>query len=537
MRYSLSLKIAAVLLIVALIAPLVSSLSPVVTNTGAQQAGKVYPEQLLLQLINQGKINAPISVVDLLEEAAKVRDTNSTLADILVAQAFMQLSNQTVHPCRGLYTAVIGLNITVDKLTRLVYRINNDFPVRKGVYNESLSQALQYLREAEANITAAAAVLNQSKNNCTREVAASAAKYLSTARMDIGKARGIIDSLTTCRYKHVIMKALQAKLVYANMKIQSLAMKKHELESKGFHRAAMGLGHVEEKLAKENQVLLNTIEEINNTDNCTQLWATILAFRMLYGYESMQLTIIQHYNHRVSILEKSGSVSTIIAFKLKRAASVISDIKNNTALPSQVKSNLEKISSNIKEISDLYRQAIQEAWTGSPGLNQTEEKLLSLIDQTQNLIKSTENSLPRGFKQTQGLLKAVSKTLDMIKGMIQRDFQGISHIGNEVRIAKQLTFKMQVKVLVRNAMLALEVADRYCNQANSTVVQDLEKSLDYMKQALNAENSTEAVSYLKSAAALVNNAQEASAAECPQVQPVLIILEMEVNTTVTLLSS
>ncbi len=534
MRYSLSLKIAAILLIAALIAPLASSLSPIVTNTGAQQAGKVYPEQLLLQLISQGKINAPTSVVDLLEEAAKVRDTNSTLADILVAQAFMQLSNQTVHPCRGLYSAVIGLNITVDKLTQLVYRINN---ITKGVYNESLSQALQYLREAKGNITAAAAVLNQSKNNCTREVAAEAAKYLGTARMDIGKARGIIDSLTACRYKHVIMKELQAKLMHANMKIQSLAMKKHELESKGFHRAAMGLGHVEEKLAMENQVLLNTIKEINNTVNCTQLWATVAAFKMLHSYEVMQGMVIQHFQHRAGMLEKSGLRFSMIAFKLNRAASVISDIENNTALPPQVKSNLEKISSNIKEISDLYRQAIQEAWTGSPGLNQTEEKLLSLIDQTQNLIKSTENSLPRGFKQTQGLLKAVSKTLDMIKDMIQRDFQGISHIGNQVRIAKQLTFKMQVKVLVRNTMLALEVADRYCNQANSTVVQDLEKSLDYMKQALNAENSTEAVSYLESAAALVNNAQEASAAECPQVQPVLIILEMEVNTTVTLLSS
>ncbi len=534
MRYSLSLKIAATLLIAALIAPLASSLSPIVTNTGAQQTTEVYPEQLLLQLISQGKINAPTSVVDLLEEAAKVRDTNSTLADILVAQAFMQLSNQTVSPCRGLYSAVIGLNITVDKLTQLVYRINN---ITKGVYNESLSQALQYLREAKGNITAAATVLNQSKNNCTREVAAEAAKYLGTAREDIGKARGIIDSLTACRYRNVIMKELQAKLMHTNTRIQSLAMKKHELETKGFKTAAMELSRVEEKLAMENQVLLNTIKEINNTVNCTQLWATVTAFKMLHSYEAMQGMVIQHFQHRAGMLEKSGLRFSMIAFKLDRAASVISDIENNTALPPQVKSNLEKISSNIKEISELYRQAIQEAWTGSTGLNQTEDKLLSLIDQTQSLIKSTENSLPRGFKQTQGLLMAVSKTLDMIKGMIQRDFQEISHIGNQVRIAKQLTFKMQVKVLVRNTMLALAVADKYCNQTNSTVIQDLEKSLDYMKQALNAENSTEAVSYLKSAAALVNNAQEASAAECPQVQPVLIILEMEVNTTVTLLSS
>jgi hypothetical protein len=534
MRYSLSLKIAATLLIVALIAPLASSLSPVVTKTGAQEANTVYPEQLLLQLINQGKINAPESVVDLLEEAAKVRDTNSTLADILVAQAFMEISNQTTHQCRGLYSAVIGLNITVTKLTQLVYRINN---ITKGAYNESLSQALQYLKEAEGNITAAATLLNQSRNNCTKTIAREAAQYLAKARMDIGKARGIIDSLTACKYKHVIMKALEEKLVRANMKIQRLAIKKHDLESKGFHRAAIGIERVEEKLAKENQVLLNTIKEINNTVNCTQLWATVASFKMLHSYEIMQGVVIQHFQHRAGMLEKSGLRFSMIAFKLNAAASIISDIENNTALPPSVKSNLEKISINIKEISELYREAIQEAWTGSPSLNQTEDKLLSLIDQTQDLIKSTENNLPKGFKQTQGLLKAVSRTLDMIKDMVQRDFQGISHIGREVRIAKQLTFRMQVKVLMRNTMLALTVADKYCNQTNSTVIQDLEKALDYMKQALNTENSTVAVGYLDLAAALVNNAQETSATECPQLQPVLIILEMEVNTTVTLLSS
>lgn len=530
---TLKLKVIAVFLLIALIAPAVGNLSSLSENTSAESAQKLYPETILLELINEGKLKASNQIISILEEAAQARQTNSTLADILVAQAFMMLSNQTTHQCRGLYRIAIGMNYTVTKLINMVYRLNT---TTKGYYNAPLTQALTYLEEAKANITKALDILKESNGNCSNGTPSTVSHYLTNARDDIIEAKHIIDSLTACHFKQVIMKTLEKRLVQSNMKIQMLAVKKVELENKGLKGPAKNLMHVEEKLSKENKVLINTIKELNNTVNCTKLWITMAAFKMLHNYGNMQAEVISHFQNRASMMEKSQMHLTMISFRLQRASEIISDIEQNAALPQDVKNNLKIIATNLNNITSLYHKALIEAWNGSPNLNQTELNLLSLINETQGLIQETTNMLPKGFKETQGLLKSVSKLLSLVEEMARNDFKGMQHAGRQIRMAKEIVYKMEVRTLMKDTKFAIIVGQKSCNSTNNTVINNLRLALQYLSKALNTDNTTVAMSNLKEASSLVYNAEVESGTICPQVQPVLIILEMEYNTTLTILS-
>ncbi len=528
------MRIIALVLLVALVAPVIGASGAITQKAAAQETSKVYPETLLLQLISHGKIHASNQVISILQEAAQLRHVNSTEADILASQAFTMLSNETSHSCTGLYRIAVGFNYTINKLIKLAHNLNES---TKGLYNKSITQALYYLVEAKANDTKAINILESQNGNCTNGTASTVAHYLINTRNDISTARNMLDSLTACRFKQVIMKSLEKRLMQGNLMIQKLAMRKAALEQKGLEGPAMRITSVEKKFSQENEILMNTIREMNVTVNCTKLWITIAAFKMLYSYEIMQGRAITHFQNRAQILGKGQMHLLIIGAKLRMASNAIKDIGNNAGLPSNVKDNLDKISADIGNITKLYHEALIEAWTGSSNLNTTESQLESLINETRDLADQTMNMLPnKGFAPTKNLLRTVDRTLLMIENMVEQDFKGIRHAGQEIRMARELVYRLEVRTLVKDNRFALIIAERACNSTNNTVVEDLQDALQYATNAAHADNHTVAMSYLTNASNLVKSAENTAGTTCPEIQPVLIILEMEYNTTITILS-
>ena len=529
---TLKYMVPVILLVLVIVSPMSSTLVNIPASVKAED-DKVYPEQVLLQLIEESNITVSQQVIDLLNKAASLRGEDNETANALVIEAFQLIATESARSgthCIVLKRMALAYSNTIRVLYRAIDHLEEN--LRNETTIPVLEEARKHLEYASGNVSLALKTLN---GNCTSTTMNNARNHLSTAREEIWAARNILDTITACRFKNVILGVLQHRLANMDRQIQVLSIRKGELESKGLTLPAMQVEKMIEILSARNQAVMQAIKEINETQNCTSLWALVTSMKMINHYIALQSNIIHHYSSRIKTIGPLEAKTLMLAHRLETANHVLGTMSSNTVgLSDDARAKLQDIQAKLQEILILYREALKDSWTGSSNPNNTIVKLLELTHDTREEINQLINELPKhGYGQTAALLRSVSKSLGEVEEIVTHASKSMEKMHHRILIAKSVSVKLQLRTIYKDLDHASMLAYRYCN--NTVLSGKLEEASNHIQAALNTGNMSVVEQNLEAALNAIDEARSSLNSGCRGVSLVLTILEMEINSTLALI--